>query len=415
MTVDQAPESNSPKALKAIAVAHYDSDEPGLPVKVVAKEVSEEDLEAPRSFLGKIVWTIASGLEWLFGAATLTIGLAVLAVIPVLQFLSLGYLFEACGRVSRTGRLRDGFIGVRKAAKVGSVIAGMWLVVLPLRVFSSLFVSSRLIDPSSRPTQVLGVSLTVMSLLAFVHIALACANGGRLRNFLWPFSNPFQLYRKSNQGPLYPQLRDQLWDFCMGLRWPYYFWLGLRGFFGSLLWLIIPTALLAAGIKAPAIGLLGALMLAYVVTLLPFLQAHFATEDRFSAFFDVSHVREQFRHAPLAFTAALYCTLLFPIPLYLFKIEVVPSEAGWMPSLFFVAFIFPARLLTGWAYGRAQRQEQRRHWFWRLISKPSFIPVAGFYVFMVFASQYTSWEGIAGLFGQHAFLLPVPFAEFPNF
>ena len=43
--------------------------------------------------------------------ATLIVALAVLAVLPIMQFLSLGYLLEAGGRVARTGRLREGFIG----------------------------------------------------------------------------------------------------------------------------------------------------------------------------------------------------------------------------------------------------------------------------------------------------------------
>ncbi len=38
-------------------------------------------------------------LEWIFGTLTLIVALAVLATIPVLQLLSLGYLLEVSGRV----------------------------------------------------------------------------------------------------------------------------------------------------------------------------------------------------------------------------------------------------------------------------------------------------------------------------
>src|SRR5262249_17231649 len=61
---------------------------------------------------------ICSAWEWLFGVSTLIVGLAVLAAIPVLQFLSLGYMLETSGRIVPTGRLRDGFVGVRRAARV---------------------------------------------------------------------------------------------------------------------------------------------------------------------------------------------------------------------------------------------------------------------------------------------------------
>ena len=55
----------------------------------------------------------ASALNWLFGLAALIALLAVCSVIPVLNFLSLGYLLHVSGTIARTGRFRDGFIGVR--------------------------------------------------------------------------------------------------------------------------------------------------------------------------------------------------------------------------------------------------------------------------------------------------------------
>ena len=62
-----------------------------------------------------------SAVEWCFGVLSLFVGLAMLAAVPVVQFLSLGYLLEASGRVARSGRLRDGALGVRPAARVGGV------------------------------------------------------------------------------------------------------------------------------------------------------------------------------------------------------------------------------------------------------------------------------------------------------
>ncbi|HMC12220.1 MAG TPA: hypothetical protein VKH44_13055, partial [Pirellulaceae bacterium] len=56
-------------------------------------------------------------LEWLFGLVSLLACLAVLAAIPIVNLLSLGYLLEASGRVARSGRLRDGFIDIGKFAR----------------------------------------------------------------------------------------------------------------------------------------------------------------------------------------------------------------------------------------------------------------------------------------------------------
>ncbi len=97
------------------------------------------------------------------------------------------------------------------------------------------------------------------------------------------------------------------------------------------------------------------------------------------------------------------------MPLYLFKIEMIPREVAWLPSVIFLIFIFPARLLTGWAYSRAERRATPRHWFFRWTSRLGMVPVALAYVVIVFFTQYGAWGGIWSLYEQHALLLPVPF------
>src|SRR5262245_25087742 len=63
---------------------------------------------------------LGSGLsataEGFFGVTALILGLSILSILPLGQWLSLGYLLESSGRVARTGRLRDGVIGFRTAA-----------------------------------------------------------------------------------------------------------------------------------------------------------------------------------------------------------------------------------------------------------------------------------------------------------
>ena len=105
----------------------------------------------------------------------------------------------------------------------------------------------------------------------------------------------------------------------------------------------------------------------------------------------------------------VFTPLLSALPLYLLKIEMVPREAAWLPGLVFIAFIYPSRLLTGWALARAKRREAPRHWFFRWTGWLPLLPAAGFYVLVVYFTQFTSWNGIASLYEQHAFLLPVPF------
>ena len=220
---------------------------------------------------------------------------------------------------------------------------------------------------------------------------------------------PFWLVRGLKSGGLYARARDGFWDFVAALRLPRYFRLGFVGFLGTLAWIVVPASLIAASGRYPLLGVLGALILAFVAPSLPFLQVRYAVEGNVSAFFSLRAIRERFRRAPWAFAFALMVLLLAAVPLYLLKIEIIPREAAWLPSLVFVVFLAPAHVLVGWAYARSGRRDRPRHWSLRALGRIAIIPVTLFYVLVVVLAQYTSWGGIWSLFEQHAFLLPVPF------
>jgi hypothetical protein len=362
--------------------------------------------------VGRCASGVGSVLEWLFGFVSLFIALAVLAALPVLQLLSLGYLLEAGGRVARTGKLRDGFIGVRLAARLGGVVLGAWLLLLPVRFVADMARAAEIIDPGGRASHQWRNALFVLIGLTFVQIVSACSRGGKLRYFFWPF-NVIWLIRRLWRGGYYTEARDAVWDVFTSLRLRYYFWLGFRGFIGAFAWLALPITLLALGRApfraAPLIGLAGAVLLGLVLLYLPFLQMRLAAENRLRAIFDLRAARAAYCRAPWAFTFSFLLTLLFALPLYLLKIEIIPREAAWLPSLVFIVFIFPTRLLTGWALGRAGRRLTPRHWFFRWTGRLPLLPAVAFYVLIVFFSQYTSWNGVWSLYEQHAFLVPAPF------
>jgi len=355
---------------------------------------------------------IAASAEWCFGALTLLVGLAFLATIPVLQLMSLGYLLEVSGRVTRSGRLRDAFVGVRKAARLGGWVFGGWLVLLPLRIVSSLWYDAQQIDPGGPIAAKWRVALLILTGLTVAHLLWAWYRGGKLRHFFWPA--PLLFWRRLRTGFHYREVRDGLWQFVVSLRLAYYFRLGLQGFLGALAWLVAPLLLLVgstrlSGGAAGLVGLLGGLLLAVVLMYLPFLQAQLAAQRQLAAMFQWTQVRQQFRRAPLAYWFALLVTLLFAVPLYLLKIETIPQQITWIPSLIFVVFIFPARAITGWALARARRREQPRHWLSRTLARLAAIPVVAFYVLIVYFTQFISWNGAWNVFEQHAFLVPVPF------
>ena len=363
-------------------------------------------------FLRRTVRAIARVLEWMTGAATLMVGLSALAVLPIVQFLSLGYLLEASGRVARSGRIFDGWIGVRRASRVGGIALGCFLSLLPARFVSSLATSAELIDPGGPVARAWRGGLLFLVLLTSVHIVASCARGGRLRHFFWPPGSLLWLARRLRRGGLYAESRDATWDFVEALHLPRYFRLGFLGFVGSMAWLAVPVTLLALGRRMPPLGIVGALGLGIVATSLPFLQVRFAVEGRFAGLFEAKAVRERFRRAPWAFALGFILTVVPAVPLYLLKIEMIPRELAWLPTLLFVAFLFPSRLACGWAYARGGRRESRRHWVWRGVGRLAMLPIASIYVLIVFLAQYISWGGLWSLYEQHAFLLPVPFTGY---
>ena len=77
-------------------------------------------LRNPFRFAG---WLIRA----VFGIASLTLLLAVIAAIPIVNFLTLGYLLEVEARVARTGKLRDAFLLLDVAPRIGSIVLGTWL------------------------------------------------------------------------------------------------------------------------------------------------------------------------------------------------------------------------------------------------------------------------------------------------
>jgi hypothetical protein len=313
--------------------------------------------------------------------------------------------------VARCGRLRDGFVGVRTAARLGGLAIGAGVWALPLWWLASMARSAELIDPGGPTAARWRVALAVATVLAALHLAVAAARGGRLRHVLWPVGTLIWLARLREPGRVYRRCRDAALEFAASLRLPHYARLGALGFLGTIVWLAVPVSLIAAGRSAPVLGFAGALLLGLVVLWLPFLQVHFVCEGRFLSLFAPRATRDRFRRAPWAFALAWFLTAASALPLYLLKIEMIPRDAEWLPSLVFLGFTFPSRVLTGWAYHRSGHREAPRHWIFRASSRLWMLPTAAAYVLFVFLSQFTSWRGVWSLYEQHAFLIPVPFTD----
>lgn len=353
----------------------------------------------------------------LFGLASLVFLLAVIAAVPVLNFLALGYLLEVAGRVGRTGRLRDGFPLFGIAPRLGSIALGTYLCLLPLRLISTSAAAAHTIDPGAPADERMQGIRTVAGVLMAAHICLALARGGSLGCFFRPIKNVRWLWRRLREGEYLSTAGEHVHEFVQSLQLRRHFVLGLQGFFAAALWLVLPTVVYASVRNPGGAGalqiLVGGSLLVLVLAWVPFLQTRLAVEQRWGAGFELREVRRLFRYAPWAWLLAVAVTCVLSLPLYLFKAFVLPQDALWPITLIYIASIYPTRLVTGWAYHRAvQRRADGRQSRWMTCAAVrllGMLPLLAAYVFLLYFTQFLGAAGKLTLYEHHAFLLPWPY------
>ncbi len=362
--------------------------------------------ERPLSFAGRQLHRARTAVAVAFGFATMIALLAVLAAIPGVQLLSLGYLLEAEGRVGRSGRLRGALPGLLPLARIGGAALGLLVVFSPWLLVRDLRHDAILIDPASHAARSLAIWSNVLLAAASVHAVLALLRGGRLGMFLRPIKNLRASVARIASGEGLGT--DRALRAVRSLELGHYFFLGLKGFAAALIWIAVPTLLLSLARRAPPLALLGGVLLALLVVPLPLLQARLAAENRFRAGFELGEVWRRYRRAPLASLAALVLTVGLAIPLYVLKIELIPRDARVLAAAVFLVTILPTKLAAGKAYARGGR-EGRAFFPFRFVAAVLGIAVAAAYVGVVFLTRFIEWRGASGLFEQHAFLVPVAF------
>src|SRR5260370_2932452 len=124
-----------------------------------------------------------------------------------------------------------------------------------------------------------------------------------------------------------------------------------------MLWLAVPRGLFDGTKKTEGgpiiVTLIGGVLLILVLSWVPFLQAHFAAENWFGAMFELKKVRQLFKNAPFSWLITMLITLTMALPMYLFKIALPPSDMMWLVTIVFIVSIYPAKVITRWAYHRA--------------------------------------------------------------
>ncbi|MDB4680101.1 MAG: hypothetical protein P8M30_05680 [Planctomycetaceae bacterium] len=349
-----------------------------------------------------------------FGVASLILLLAVLAVIPIVNFFVLGYLLEAEARVARTGKMRYAFHLIDVAPRIGSIVLGCWLWMFPLRLLSGVAGDVAIISPDSNRYFFLQGATYIAASLVGLHLVFALARGGSLGCFFRPLKNVLWFSNQMRAGSYWEQAERHLRSYLHTFRFKHHFLLGLKGFMGAMLWLVPPTLLFASADSSEGVRIvvtiIGGLCLVVVFGWLPFLQSHVAAENRWKAIGNRKVASRIWAHAPIAAFLAVLMTFALALPLYLLKVRLLPEDAMWVATLVYLISIYPARIITGWAYSRGMRPDKPRSRWWlrwsmRLLS---FAAIFAFTV-LLFFTQDISEHGKLALFEHHAFLLPVPF------
>lgn len=370
--------------------------------------------------------SIAWVVELVFGVMSLFALLAFLSAIPIVNFLALGYLLEAEGRVARTGKLRYAMPLLPLAPRLGTIVAGIGIWLIPVMLIADAASDAELVAPGSSSAIFWRVLRAGVMIVVSAHLLCALARGGGFFCFFRPIKNVRWLWQQlrparvsaenSDAPPPVPYLdraEATVRAFVSSLRIGHHFWLGLRGFFGAFLWLFIPTVMFGAFQDTNKPGqvvvmLLGGALLIPLLSWLPYLQARFAAEEKWSALFQLKAIRELYRRAPLVLTLGVVLLYALSLPLYLFKAFAMPRDVMWFLTPIFIITVYPARIFAGWAYAQAYFRGKRSWLMTRWTCGLLLLPLLAFYVFLLFFTPTVGAYGKRVLFEHHAILLPIP-------
>ena len=286
---------------------------------------------------------------------------------------------------------------------------------LPVWLVTDLAYTAQLLQPNSRSAGFWRFGAFAISSIWVAHVSWAAIRGARWWHLLWPA--PIRFLRNVWRPSTWADASDRLYDWAIGFRFGKLWWLGARAAVGALLWITIPVSMMIIGQRAydlpvaPLIGLLGAVSMFFVMLYLPYLQIQLAMENRMLALVKVPEIRRRFKFAPGMHALSLFLLCLLSLPLYLLRIEATPAELLWAPSLVFVLFMLPAKVMLGAAVSVGNRREaagKMRHWTLRWMA--SFVVTFGvtFYVGALYFAQLIAGQGALVMYFQHALLVPAP-------
>ena len=216
------------------------SDSPAPPVNAnITSAVTATQLETHEPVNKKplkkgLIRSIMGGIAWLirgtFCLVSLTVILAVLTAIPILQLIAFGYLLNVSGRLANGSKLKDSLPHLQQAGQIGLASIAIFLAALPTQALAHLESVANLINQGSEQATQMRILAIATSILMTAYLLWAWNRGGRLANYLWP--QPKRFLKEGWRWRTWRTVPDRLWEFTTNLQAPKYFWLGLRGQWG---------------------------------------------------------------------------------------------------------------------------------------------------------------------------------------
>lgn len=404
------------------------TDSPPSPPSVISPPTEHvppllplEERMGPGRFPG--IWKPFRSAFWFihltFGTGCLVMVLAILAAIPGLNVVTLGYMIDPQRRVAESGRIRDGFPLMVLAPRLGVIVFFSILMLAPIRIQAERISDAAVILGATHPRVVqMQTILQIVQAMVAVHLLLAIARGGTVSCFLRPFKNVFWILRRIFTRKGREEMSDGTEQVLQLVKPVQHFWIGLKAFVGAVLWLLIPAGLLVAysapGRTNPVFGILsfvGGVLMIPVLAWLPQLQVHQAVTGRFFAIFSIRAARQVIRSTPLCWMLTTLLMYVMTFPLYLTKIRLLPADALLVLTPFFIILTYPARILVAWAYHRGMHQPKPAWWPYRWTLKLLMMPLLAGYAGFQFATPLISELGKSAPLENQAFLGPVPYAQ----
>ncbi len=452
-TVDLPP--SLPPPFPAPAASPHD------PPQIITALYAENRLE---NFVLSGIGGLFHALRWVGGFLGVWFLLAWLATIPVIQFLTLGFLVEVTRRVARSGRLGDGLLGSEKGWTICKWMFGIAVTWLPLLIVSRMRYDAWLIDPSSAAYTGWRFWEYVVFGLTVVHWIGVGLTGGQLRHFFWPLLVPWYLatgllkrcltidwvqmvieqtlgaifprtvaayyrsvplsnwfvpavlWRHVRQGTLLSESSDRFWGWAQSLRPRYYFSWGLGAFGGMAIWFGGPALWFLVATRAAnpvpegIFYVLGVIHLFAALQYYPLVHCRYCVTGNWLSYFQWRQAASRYWYSPLRLSLAMALALVLTFPLWLTRIAMIPYDLWWLLSGLYVACLWPVWLTWGWAWHHASTRTRSTTWTWGVSLMPIFWALIAGQLLLTLVSIYTSWQGVFNILLHPTFNVPTPFS-----